>query len=127
MRNISFMLTTAQVRARTKDVTRRTGWTALKPGDRLRAVVKGMGLKRGEKVESLGIIEVVKVDREPLIMMHIYPTYGLKECRREGFPEMEPTDFIAMFCKSHKGCTPHTVITRIEFKYVDEIQQKASK
>ena len=45
---ISFSLTTPQFRDGTKDVTRRLGWTFLKPGDRLCAVVKAMGLKKGE-------------------------------------------------------------------------------
>jgi hypothetical protein len=54
VRNISFALTTAQVRARTKTVTRRVGWTFLKPGDLLQPVVKCRGLKKGERVEKIG-------------------------------------------------------------------------
>jgi len=32
---------------------------------------------------------------------------------------MTPEEFVAMFCASHKDCTPTSVITRIEFEYVD--------
>lgn len=63
MRNMSFSLTTPQMRDRTKTLTRRLGWYSLKPGDRVQAVVKGMGLKKGEKVERLCVIEVVSVHR----------------------------------------------------------------
>lgn len=65
-RNMSFMLTTQQVLAQTKDVTRRVGWWNLKPGDQLNAVEKGMGLKRGQKIVKLGRIEVVSIRHERL-------------------------------------------------------------
>lgn len=57
------MLTTDQVRNRTKTVTRRLGWKFLQPGDIVNAVKKGMGLKKGEKVEVLGQIKVVRCNR----------------------------------------------------------------
>lgn len=112
MRAISFMLTTDQVLAETKDVTRRNGWVNLKPGDRLRGVRKAMGLKKGEKHEVLKIIEVVSVRREPLNAI------DRADVIREGFPRRTPAEFVTMFCKSHKGVTPESIITRIEFKYV---------
>lgn len=37
---------------------------------------------------------------------------------REGFPEMTPLQFIEMFCETHQGCTPATIVNRIEFKYL---------
>lgn len=114
MRNISFALTEPQFLDGTKDVTRRTGWTFLKPGDRLRAVRKSMGLKKGEKLHQLGIIEVVSIRQEPLI----YIIGEVKGCAREGFPAMTGLDFIKFFCASHRFCTPETIITRIEFKRV---------
>lgn len=119
MRNISFALTTYQFRDRSKTVTRRIGWTKLKPGNLLMGVVKGMGLKPGEKVERLGAIRVVSVRQEELQAMTRAPDYGFRECVLEGFPTMSPNDFVAMFCSSHKGCTPSTLVTRIEFEYVD--------
>lgn len=67
MRNISFALTTSQIVAGTKDVTRRMGWQFLKVGDLLRPVRKCMGLRPGEKVEALRApIRVIDVRREPL-------------------------------------------------------------
>ncbi len=48
------------------------------------------------------------------------PRYGQLECFYEGFPEMPPGRFIDMFCKSHKGCTPDSVVTRIEFSYLPD-------
>jgi hypothetical protein len=54
MRRMSFSLTTDQVLAQTKTVTRRFGWDSLKPGDIIQPIRKGMGLKRGQKQELLG-------------------------------------------------------------------------
>ena len=44
-RNMSFALTTEQVRRREKTVTRRRGWWFLKPGDIVTAVKKARGLR----------------------------------------------------------------------------------
>lgn len=121
MRNISFSLTTEQVRTGTKTVTRRLGWLQLKPGDLLRPVKKCMGLKPGEKIEPLrGPLRVVSVRRESLWQMWLDPEYGAEECKREGFPDMTPLDFIDMFCASHKGCNRGSGVTRIEFEYVQD-------
>lgn len=118
MRNMSFALTTQQVRARQKDVTRRLGWVNLKVGDPFQPVLKCMGLRPGEKVQPLGnFVVTVSTRREPLQRMIDEPIYGKEECRREGFPEMSPEEFVAMFCKSHKNCAPATLVTRIEFSY----------
>lgn len=112
MRNMSFFLTTRQVRERIKDVTRRLGWDDLKPGERVRAIVKGQGLKKGEKVERICVIECVSNRKEMLCA--ITPV----EVLREGFPAMSPADFVAMFCKANK-CEPRDFVNRIEFKYVE--------
>lgn len=119
MRNISFMLTTDQFRARTKDVTRRTGWQNLKPGDLLNACVKCMGLKKGEQVQLLGVILVKSVRREPLNAMLSYPFGGVGEVAREGFPDMTAQEFVDFFARSHRGCTSETVVTRIEYEYAE--------
>ncbi len=118
MRNLSFALTTEQIMGGTKDVTRRLGWEFLKSGDLLRPVRKCMGLRPGEKVVVLtDPLRVVDVRREPLRAMTDDVDYGLEECRREGFgahPDYRwPSAFVAMFCATHRGCTPETVITRI--------------
>jgi hypothetical protein len=48
--------------------------------------------------------------------------YGFAETAKEGFgedPKLKwPSAFVEFFCKSHKGVTPETEITRIEFEYV---------
>ena len=115
MRNMSFMLTERQFAGRTKDVTRRLGWRFLKPGDRVCGVRKGRGLAKGQHVVRLGAIEVVNAVREPLAEIINRPG----DCRREGFPDMTPRDFIGFFCE-HNRCLPSTVVTRIEFKHVDD-------
>lgn len=121
MRNMSFALTTDQVRAGTKTVTRRMGWKFLKPGDLVQPVRKCMGLKPGEKLEKLrGPMRVVSVRRESLWKMWLEPSYGWAECIREGFQQMTPRDFIDMFCASHKGCQRDSIVTRIEFEYLPE-------
>jgi len=106
-------MTTRQFRDRSKTVTRRCGWLKLKAGTRLQAVVKGMGLKKGEHPEKLGVIEVVSVGREQLSVI------TQEEVNREGFPEMTPAEFVEMVCKGHRGCKPETVVTRIEYRYID--------
>jgi len=117
------MLTTEQIRNRTKTVTRRLGWKTLKPGDLLQGCVKCMGLKKGEKPEKLAVIRVVNVRREMLHdMLAIHNdhdpigAYGNIECRKEGFPHMCPVNFVEFFC-DHMGVQPSQVVTRIEFEY----------
>lgn len=118
MRNMSFALTTQQVRDQTKDVTRRMVWLHLKPGEQFQPVLKCMGLRPGEKIERINApVTVVSIRREPLRRMIGDPDYGREECRREGFPHLSPSEFVEMFCKSHKGCTPESIVTRIEFSY----------
>lgn len=122
MRNMSFALTTRQIEDGTKTVTRRLGWKNLKPGDMVRPVKKCMGIKPGEKICVLREpLRVVSVRREQLNRMTEDPEYGLAECEREGFaghPAYRwPSEFVTMFCTTHKGCTPETEVTRIEFAY----------
>jgi len=111
-RNMSFSITTEQYRNRTKSVTRRLGWWFLKHGDILNGVEKGMGLKKGEKIVKLGQHRVIFAWPESLNAI------TKEEVILEGFPDMPPAEFIGMFCKSHKGCAPETVINRIEFEYL---------
>lgn len=112
---MSFMLTTHQVRIRLKDVTRRLGWWNLKPGEVVCAVEKCQGLKKGEKINRLCVIRIKSTRGEELRNI----TYA--DCVREGFPEMQPWEFVAMFAK-HNKCTPYTEVNRIEFEYVDAVQ-----
>lgn len=124
MRRMSFMLTMEQMRAGTKTVTRRRGWWRLKPGDRVMAVEKCMGLKGGERQVEIGEIEIVAVKPEMLDTIERYPEYGREECDKEGFWKMDPSDFVAMFCKTHAGIGPRSVINRIEFRPLYVTQAK---
>jgi hypothetical protein len=117
MRNMSFMLTTAQVLAGTKTVTRRLGWKFLKPGDLLMACVKCQGLGKGGRIQQIRPIEVVSVRREPLDALLGPLKHCTKEARLEGFPDLDNRGFMIMFCR-HMKCEPNAVVTRIEFKYV---------
>lgn len=111
MRMMSFMLTTAQVRDQSKTVTRRLRWNNLKSGDHVQPVEKGMGLAKGEKVKHIGgPICIVSTRWETL------DSITQQECILEGFPNMTPAEFVAMFCKCNK-CIPSTHVNRIEFAY----------
>lgn len=119
MRNMSFALTTMQVQRQAKTVTRRLGWARAKAGQVVQPVEKGQGLKKGEHVRLIGHpVRFTSVRREPLRAMYD-AAYGLREARSEGFPDMNGKQFVHMFCE-HNGCTPDTVVTRIEFEYAQE-------
>lgn len=125
MRNISFMLTVPQILARQKTVTRRMGWWNLRPLELLCGVEKGMGLRAGEKIIRLATVRVIAHHGEPLRRLTDDLEYGRAECVLEGFGEhptlCEPEAFVRFFCGSHKGCTPDTIINRIQFEYVDQL------
>lgn len=113
MRNMGFAMTTAQIKAGTKTVTRRFGWWFLNEGDMVQPVAKAMGLKRGEKVQKLrGPLQVVKVNSEPL------NSITKADCILEGFPDLEPSEFVDMLVK-HYGCDPSKTVNRIEYAYTD--------
>lgn len=113
MRNMSFSMTTGQIRNKTKTVTRRFGWWSLKPGTNLWAVEKSQGLKKGQKVVRICQIEVVRSTAETLSIMELRPG----EAALEGFPEMSERHFILMLCVK-SGKTPEDLVNRIEFKYL---------
>lgn len=121
MRNLSFALTTQQMRDRTKTVTRRKGtwWsTVLKPGDLVCAVEKSQGIPKGGLVR-LGVIRIVSVRVEPLVAITAHDGVGCEETVREGFPDMVALAFVQMFIR-HMGGTPGQHVTRIEFEHTDE-------
>lgn len=118
-RLMSVALTEPQVQVRSKDVTRRMGWwkdkrgnRLLYPGDLLTLCRKVMGRKKGEPLVRLVDVEVVSVRREKLYQI------SNDEVRREGFPHWDAHEFIEFFCKSHKGCTWDSMVTRIEWRYL---------
>lgn len=128
MRLMSFALTTSQVLARTKTVTRRTGWQDLKPGTLLRAVKKAQGLRKGEHPSVLATIRVVSVNREPLGAILRNLDYGFEEVEREGFgrhPSVQGSpacfvEFLQNALPKSKRPKLDDEITRIEFEYVTE-------
>jgi len=110
-RNMSFAMTTEQFRNRTKTVTRRFGWSFLKPGDVVRGVEKAMGLKKGEKIKELWLIKIVSVRREPLSAI------TQDDVVLEGFPDWTADQFIQMLVDHYK-VDPKTPVNRIEFEYL---------
>ena len=114
MRNMSFMLTTWQVRARIKRVTRRLGWWFLKSGDLVMSCEQCQGLKKGEKIVRIDPIRIVNTRPEPLD--HI--TAG--DVILEGFISMTPAEFVEMFCE-YNHCKPDAKVNRIEFEYLEGV------
>ena len=113
---MSFSLTTEQCRNKSKTVTRRIGWSNLKRGDRVQQVEKGQGLKKGERVKKIHVIECVSNRREAIGQM-LDPEYGRKECALEGFAGTSGLWFVSMFC-NHNKCSTWKIVNRIEFRYV---------
>lgn len=117
MRQISFAHTTAQIADESKCVTRRDGWADVRDGALLQGIRKGQGLKKGERVEKLKVIRVLDARRERLYRLIDDPDYGREEMRKEGFPDMEPEEFIERFFDGRYN----DFVTRIEFEYVREL------
>ena len=120
MKLISFSETWLQILARTKTktVTRRIGcdW---KPGERRQAVQKMRGLKKGQKVVRGPVLECVANEEQRLDLVMYSPVYyGIHEMKREGFPGMDPKDFVQMVCRLNR-CKADQIVNRIEFKYID--------
>lgn len=113
-RLMSVAFTEDAVRARTKTVTRRKGWTFLRPGDRLTLCRKVMGRKPDEPVVRIVDVEVVSIRREQLGLI------TADEVAREGFPGMSPDEFVQRFFVAAQGIQPWGIVTRIEWAYVDE-------
>lgn len=129
MRRMSFSHTTDAVRAGTKTVTRRLGWEFAKVGDRIQAVDK----LRTKNAEKLAVIEIVNVRRERLWKIYAQSFdendietpqpfgYSANEVRREGFEAMDAVEFAEMFMRMHGMRDDDFDVTRIEFRYVDEV------
>lgn len=111
MRNMSFFLTRPQFEAKTKTVTRRLGWRFLKAGDQVMGVEKSQGLGKGGKLVKLHPVRITDVRQERL------DAIDADDCAAEGFPDMTPFEFVAMFCKS-MNCKPSDMVTRIEFSHI---------
>ena len=116
---MSFSATVDQMRDRTKTVTRRapSTWANLKPGDRLLAVEKAMGLAKGEQQVAIGVIEIVDVRVEPLSLM------AEGDVAREGFPDLDVCGFIdQVWTPMHGAPALVDLVRRIEFRHIDEEQ-----
>jgi hypothetical protein len=127
-RLMSVAFTEQQVRDRLKTVTRRNGWKFLKVGDRLTLCRKVMGRKPGEELVRIAEVEVVAVDREPLTCLgkcacwdhhERGTTYSEIEMAREGFPGMDPREFVRKYFIDAQGLSPDAEVTRIEWRYLD--------
>lgn len=117
---MSVALTEDAVVARQKTVTRRLGWwdnrrghRILHPEQTLTLCRKVQGRKPDEPIVRLAEVQVVDMRREPLSAI------TLDEVTREGFPGWTTDQFIDMFVASHRGSTPDTTVTRIEWRYVE--------
>lgn len=113
-RNISFAMTVPQFIDRSKDVTRRLGWDYLVPGELLWGVEKCMGLKLGEQVRRLGLIEIVSTRAEPLSAI------SADDVAREGFPGWSPEQFVELFCRG-SNVDAETIVNRIEYSYIGRL------
>lgn len=109
-RLMSVAETTEQVRRRSKTVTRRLGWLFLKPGTTLTLVDRNP--RTGKPWQKLAEVEVTSVTRQPLWMLKRH------DVRREGFPGWTDEQFIAFYCEAF-GVDRRTVVTRIEWRYLD--------
>ncbi|GLZ34850.1 hypothetical protein Lesp02_70370 [Lentzea sp. NBRC 105346] len=120
-RLMSVAFTEDAVRNRTKTVTRRKGWQFLKPGDRLTLCRKVMGRKPDEPLVRIAEVEVVTVVRERLDLLVLwFDGYGAREMAKEGFPGMDPAEFVERFFVEAQGIGHSDTVTRIEWRYLDE-------
>ena len=124
-RLMSVSMTEDAVVARRKTVTRRNGWTFLKPGDRLTLCRKVMG-RQGAPLVRLAEVEVVSVRREPLRALIDAMDYGFAELELEGVtgpnardPWITPLDFVDEYFVRAQGMSPDAEVTRIEWRYLD--------
>lgn len=132
-RLMSVAMTIDAVRERRKTVTRRKGWwldkdgrRILKAGDRLTLCEKVQGRKPGEPLVRLAEVQVVDVRRQPLLA--VAGPYELTgdgkpiwtEVVAEGFPDMDPDDFMKRFFIDAQGMEITDEVTRIEWRYIDE-------
>ncbi len=117
---MSFALTTQQMYAREKTVTRRTGWLRVREGDIITAVEKCQGIPKGGHQIIIGRLRATSVRRERLSRMISDDAYGRRECVLEGFDWLTPVQFVAMFCKANGVEDPDDLITRIEFVHLEE-------
>ena len=87
---------------------------ALPTGDVVQPVVKGMGLKKGEKIKKIGPpIRIVSTRREMVCQVTD------AECEREGFPGLSRKAFGHLLTDGWRKAGPCDDVNRIEFEYLD--------
>ena len=117
MKRMAFSLTIEAIEKQTKTVTRRPAetWRTLKVGDRIVAVDKVMGLKKGQSPRVLGVVRVVDVR---IVNLEDFPP---GDCAKEGLPDLTPTQFIERFAAAYKLTSLEVedyLVRRIEFEYL---------
>ena len=121
---MSFAATVSQMRDGSKTVTRRDPgtWANLEPGDRVLAIEKGMGLKKGERQTPIGVIEIVDNRVEHVADLTV------DEVALEGFPGMTPEDFLTLVWQPMHPAPirPITSIRRIEFVHVPQTASQSA-
>jgi len=80
-------------------------------GERLTLCRKVMGRRRDEPLVRIVDVEVIDVRRE-------LAAITADDVALEGLAPMTPAEFVEFFCSTHKGCTPDTEVTRIEWRYL---------
>ncbi|NUS44432.1 MAG: hypothetical protein HOQ24_12170 [Mycobacteriaceae bacterium] len=86
----------------------------VKPGDRITLCRKVQGRRRGEPLVRITNVEITSIRRERL------DAISASDVVAEGFPTSSPEEFVRFFCASHRGCEPHTEVTRIQWRYLGE-------
>lgn len=119
MRNMSFIHTQDQIRNGTKTETTRAGWSFLKPGDIVMAVVKSQGIPKGGKVEKIRPIRIVNNEK---IQCH-EDCYTYANMKAEGFEGMPPIYFVKHILVKKCGCEYDQDLNRITFEYVEDTNE----
>lgn len=73
-----------------------------------------MGLRPGEHIERLALLEIVSNRREALLEV------TAEDVAREGFPGIGREDFVGLFLRINPTMTRFQRVSRIEFKYVED-------
>lgn len=120
-RLMSVSMTTAAVIERRKYVTRRKGWLQLEPGMPLTLCRKVQGRRPGEPLERLAEVEVLSVRRESLFELVRNAGYGRSEVAAEGFPDLDPAEFVRRFFTDAQNIGLMDEVTRIAWRYLDSV------
>lgn len=129
-RLMSVAYTADAVREHRKHVTRRLGWwenragrRLLHPGDELDLCEKVMGRKADQPLVRICRVEVTDVRRERLNWLLTGPAgYGASEMILEGFPGLDPGEFIDRYFLTAQGIGPMVDVTRIAWRYLEDYQ-----